>query len=320
MFAIAIRKALLILALPLTVTSAVWGQSVGLQPRNNPGSLLATGGLPTLHRPGVWLGYASADSLPKAMFQASYGLGMANGGWFDLGAAITVKRVTVVGWTSGLTNRLKTPDLATSTLQRSSVLGAQYGHGDWAVFLGAQINYLSINSIYKAKSVAPVLSAETRLDNRSRLGVRFTNFSFSQEVREGVIGDPNDTTIVDPNVRKVVKAPSELSLYISEEARWKKLSGALMVGTGVGFHMPKEYLLSGKNGTGVLLQYALQAGYADKVFANLGLRMASETNARQLTYGLSVKLQQLTLQYSSFNFYQEKASRAHVLGVELSIQ
>lgn len=297
-----------------------WGQSGGLQPRNNPGSLLATGGLPSIGRPGLWLGYASNDSLPKLQLQGSYGFGLADGGWFDLGAAISVKRVTVVGWTSGLTNRLKTPDLATSTLQRSSVLGAQYAIRDWAFFLGAQINYLSINSIYKAKSVAPVLSVELKDGGNSRAGIRFSNFSFSPEVREGRIGDPQDTTIADPNVRSVVKAPSELTIYAAERARWRKLSGELMVGTGFGFHMPKEYLLTGKTGTGLLVQYGLQVGYADKIFAQLGARLASETNAGQLNYGLSLKLQQLTLQYSSFNFYQEKAYRAHVVGVALAIR
>jgi len=314
------------LRIPLLFLGLVFGLNnraqaqMGLQQENVPSVLQAQGGLPVLKCAygNLWGGYATLDTLATVHVGASNGFGIDNGRWFDAGATLRFNKLVLTTWTSGLTARLDQPKPTTSTLQRASNLGAQYRFRHLALYVGARVNYQSINASNTFVQIAPTLSAETEI-NRYRIGLRITNFSFSNTQEEGLIGDPSDSMLLSREVKRSLKGPSQALLTLGHFYPLGDFSLYPCVGLGLNFNTLKEYQRFGSNSLGFSTLTSLRLGYK-KLFITAAYRSAQEAKLSQLSYGLSIRLTQLTLHYSSFNFYHFTAQRAHTVGLALNIK
>jgi hypothetical protein len=194
----------------------VFGQIVGVQQENAPSILQGQAGLPTKMSPvsNLWGGFATTDSLQIVQAAASYGLGIANGGGFDLGGLIRFRKLSFSAWTSGITVRQDQPTPVTSTLQRLSRFGVLYQDLDrrYAVGVGAQVQYMSFNAVNRIEGVSAYISGEYKAHPLVRVGVRLSNPFMAKAQSEGIVGQLADSTLLSRDVKGSLKAPTQFLL------------------------------------------------------------------------------------------------------------
>jgi hypothetical protein len=134
-----------------------------------------------------------------------------------------------------------------------------------------------------------------------------------------MIGKIDDSTFISRDVKGAVKSPTQFQATVSRNIPLGKFSATPVVGFGLNFNTPTEYLLSGTAKSGLTTSLGLRLGFKNKVFLQAGYKPAQESQLSQTSFGLLVNLQKITFSYSTFNFYHFDAQRSHSLGFGINI-
>ena len=295
-------------------------QPLAIQPRLFASHLAGTAGLPSPGRGGFWAGWASTDTLARVTLRGAATVGAQRGGSFDLGLAVRLyKGLTVVAHTAGLTQRLKDANPEVSVLQRQSLFGAMYRHKGWGFMAGVERGLTQTSAPATAEAWRPTMSAEWAYGSGSRLGLRLANPTGAWGMLSGTVGRfQADSAVLQPDLRRNFRAPTELEMNLLQTIRFKKLSIQQMSSLGYAWNGSPAFRYGGRGTHGLLVATGAVLSYKKKYAAMFGVRAMNLGDFYQTSFGLSANFQQMTIQYSSYNFLYEGRQRLHLLGVQLT--
>ncbi len=297
-------------------------QPLAMQPRIFASHLAGTAGLPSPGRGGFWMGWASSDTLARVTLRGASTIGAQRGGSFDLGVAVRAyKGLTLVAHTAGLTQRLRESDPQVSVLQRQSFFGGMYRHKAWSFLAGVERSLTQTSAPAKAEAWRPILSAEWAYATDSRLGLRLANPTGGWGTLSGTVGALQvDSAVIEPALRQNFRALTELEMNLLQTLRFKKLSIQQLTGLGYAWNANPAFRFRGTGTNGIMIATGVVASYRKKYAATFGVRAMNQGDFYQTSFGLSANFQQMTIQYSSYNFQYEGRQRLHLLGVQLTLK